>query len=80
MINVLFFAGLAEKTGQREIQLEHIAGSTVEQLKEKLMQEYPQAKAEMSQAMIAVNEEYAEKTDTLQERDTVAFIPPVSGG
>jgi molybdopterin synthase sulfur carrier subunit len=30
--------------------------------------------------MVAVNEEYAEPDDVIKSGDTVALIPPVSGG
>lgn len=30
--------------------------------------------------MVAINEEYANENDIIQTGDTVAMIPPVSGG
>ncbi|MEM5590905.1 MoaD/ThiS family protein [Niallia circulans] len=30
--------------------------------------------------MVAVNEEFAMDEDIVEENDTIAFIPPVSGG
>lgn len=80
MIKLLFFAGLAEKTGQSEIEVEQADGWTIGQLTDWLKSEYPQAKGEIGQSMVAINEEYAEKTDIINDRDTVAYIPPVSGG
>ena len=36
--------------------------------------------ANLDNVMVAINEEYAMDQDVIQSGDTVAFIPPVSGG
>ena len=77
MIKILLFAHLQEQAGksQLEIELDHI---TVSQLKQHLHSLYklPQ----LDQALTAINEEYAEDVDIVKSGDTVALIPPVSGG
>jgi len=77
MIKILLFAQLQEAIGQSTLVLE-ANDWTVKQVKEHLQQQYPQV---MLQAvMTAVNEEYAFDADIMKEGDTIAFLPPVSGG
>lgn len=77
MIKILLFAYLQEEVGksQLEIELDQI---TVSQLKQYLHSIYnlPQ----LDQVLTAINEEYAEDVDVIKSGDTIAFIPPVSGG
>ncbi|MUV36531.1 Molybdopterin synthase sulfur carrier subunit [Lentibacillus sp. JNUCC-1] len=77
MVNVLFFAGLQEAVGRHEIELD-AAGMTVEELKNHVLSTYNIN--HINHVMVAVNEEYASDNITVQDNDTVAFIPPVSGG
>lgn len=79
MIKILMFAGLAEKCNKHEIKYDK-QQSTVEEIKKWLLDQFPQAAEELNRAMIAVNEEYADHQTTLHTGDSVAFIPPVSGG
>jgi molybdopterin converting factor subunit 1 len=79
-IRVKLFAGLAEMLKQRELILNVQAGTSVLQLREQLMKEYPEAKEELQQALVAVNRTYADGAAQLKEGDEVALIPPVSGG
>ncbi|WP_026671896.1 molybdopterin converting factor subunit 1 [Alkalihalobacterium bogoriense] len=79
MINVLFFAGLAEKTGQHEVEIAGV-DMTVNDVIEQITKQFPAIEAELANSMIAVNEELVERTTIVKENDTVAFIPPVSGG
>lgn len=77
MITVLFFAHLQDQVGKDKIELE--AGTiTVAELKLKLMNDYNFSS--LDQVMFAINEEYAENDDLIKQGDTVALIPPVSGG
>lgn len=77
MITILLFAGLAEKAGTKKISLEYnetTTGEIVQLLKEDYQLD------QVHQAMIAVNEEYTKFDKRVVAGDTVAFIPPVSGG
>lgn len=77
MIQVLLFAELQEKTGKAKIKLK--AGHmTVTELKDVLMDKY--GIKQPDKVMVAINEDYAEDEDWIQPGDTVAFLPPVSGG
>jgi len=77
MIEVLFFAELREQAGTEKAQVE-VSEITVQELKEEHLSEYNLLT--INQAMVAVNEEYAEDDTILKDGDVVAFIPPVSGG
>jgi molybdopterin synthase sulfur carrier subunit len=62
----------AEKLTVRE-------GLQVQDLREELKQKYPLLE-DIRNFALAVNEAYAEEDLQLKEGDTVAVIPPVSGG
>ncbi|AME05477.1 molybdopterin converting factor subunit 1 [Bacillus siamensis] len=77
MIKVLLFAGLAEQAGTPVIELDEkkAAASAVKTL---LKERY--GLQTIDNAMIAINETYVKDNSIVTEGDTIAFIPPVSGG
>ncbi|WP_337018155.1 MoaD/ThiS family protein [Oceanobacillus massiliensis] len=94
MITILLFAQLQEQAGRDklEVEIERLKADnikadkietdktetiTVAELKHFLQQRYSLV---LEHAMTAINEEYAVNDDSVQAGDTVAFIPPVSGG
>ncbi|SFD38100.1 molybdopterin synthase subunit MoaD [Lentibacillus persicus] len=77
MINVLLFADLQEAVGSEEVNVE-AEGLSVSELRTKLKASYDLTN--LDNAMTAVNEEYSDEDTMLKSGDTVAFIPPVSGG
>lgn len=77
MIKILLFAQLQEDIGQSTLLLDANVW-TVKQVKEHLQRQYPQVMLQV--VMTAVNEEYAFDDDVVKEGDTIAFLPPVSGG
>ncbi|MDQ0298165.1 molybdopterin synthase sulfur carrier subunit [Salibacterium salarium] len=77
MIKVLFFARLQEELGKDNMELD-TAGWTIDELKNWLEAEYNLDG--VTQTMTAVNEEFTDGSHILASGDTVAFIPPVSGG
>lgn len=77
MINVLLFAQLKDELGRETLSIEG-NGMSVAQLKEKMKMEFQLGGLET--VMTAVNEEFADDETILSDGDTVAFIPPVSGG
>lgn len=80
MIRCLFFAMMAERLQQREIDIEWKEDLTVSKLKDELKEKFPEISPWINTAMTAVNEEYVPADTLLHDRDVVAFIPPVSGG
>ncbi|HLS60770.1 MAG TPA: molybdopterin converting factor subunit 1 [Virgibacillus sp.] len=77
MIKVLLFAQLQEEVGQNELDLE-FGPATVTELKQELIDKYKGL--QLDEAMIAINEKYAKSDDIVTPGDTVAVIPPISGG
>lgn len=77
MIEVLFFAELRDQAGMEKVNID-ADKITVKQLKDEHLKKYDFLT--LHQAMIAVNEEYADEETLLHAGDVVAFIPPVSGG
>ena len=76
MIKILYFASLKE-AAKRESEQVDAAGKTIAELKALLMERHS---ITLDGAMTAVNEEFTEDETILYDLDTVAFIPPVSGG
>mmetsp|Transcript_31314 Transcript_31314/g.30154 ORF Transcript_31314/g.30154 Transcript_31314/m.30154 type:complete len:90 (+) Transcript_31314:134-403(+) len=86
-IHVLFFASareLAENTSQLDVQLDE-EGATTAKLREYLAQRFPHLKPlvlDEESVTLALNEEYVPSGQVLplSDGDTVALIPPISGG
>ncbi|MGW7997705.1 molybdopterin converting factor subunit 1 [Staphylococcus xylosus] len=77
-MKLLYFAeikDILEKTSE-EIDLSY--DITVDEFLTDLFKRYPQIKDKQFQ--IAVNEEFVQYDDIVHPNDTVALIPPVSGG
>ena len=79
-IKVLYFAHLADRTGLREESVEVTDGGTVSDLKALLAQRHTKLQDALNACRVAVDEEFAAGDETLSDAQTVAFIPPVSGG
>jgi molybdopterin synthase sulfur carrier subunit len=77
MNKVLFFAHLRDAVGLDEVLID-AAGKTVAELKAEVKETYKLAK--MEAVMTAINEEFAPDEEIIKAEDTIAFIPPVSGG
>ncbi len=77
MISILFFAHLQEAVGTSELKVD-LSNQTVSQIKEWVENQYPQLS--LKHMITAINEEFATDTMIVKAGDTVAFIPPISGG
>ena len=78
-IETLFFGMSRDLVGHSPITFELDEGVTVKIFREILLKNYPLF-SELDSFAIAVNESYAEDDFVLSDKDTVAIIPPVSGG
>ncbi len=76
-MHILLFAHLQETIGQSKITID-LPQCTVGEVKEWVASNYPNIS--LQQVMAAVNEEFATDATIVQPEDTVAFIPPISGG
>jgi molybdopterin synthase sulfur carrier subunit len=77
MNKVMFFAHLREAVGEEFLRIDAV-GKTVGELKAELAAIYNLPK--LDTVMTAVNEEFAQDDEVIQDGDEIAFIPPVSGG
>jgi len=78
MIKLLYFAILREKLGRQEEMLE-FSGS-VGELRKLLVEREPHLEDVLKVCLFAVNQEYVGEDFILKGGETVAVIPPVSGG
>lgn len=78
-LKVLYFARVAELTGQREESWPLAEAVTCEQWLKTLAQRYPQLEP-TRRLKIAVNQQYAQAHTLIQPGDEVAVFEPVTGG
>ena len=79
-VKVLLFASLAEKAGRRQLELPLEPGDTVERVRDRLIQCFPALQPFVPTLLYALNEEYVKPAAQVAPGDTIALIPPVSGG
>ncbi|MFZ1829279.1 MAG: MoaD/ThiS family protein [Candidatus Competibacteraceae bacterium] len=75
-IHVKYFASLRDHLGRAGDELGASAGLTVAEIWATLHPETPLP----PNTLVAVNLEYADQTQSVQDGDEVAFFPPVTGG
>ncbi len=74
-IKILIFASLSEDIGVSTQSIPASAASTAKQAWEKITD-----KPLPSHCLVAINQQYAQASDTVAAGDEVAFFPPVTGG
>ncbi len=79
-IKVLFFATLRDRAGTKSVDLEIPADTTVQALKDLVVEAYPGLKQIMDSVVISINREFAFDESVVPENAEVAMFPPVSGG
>nr|WP_295974805.1 molybdopterin converting factor subunit 1 [uncultured Bacillus sp.] len=77
MSKILFFAHLRDAVGQDSVEMD-VTGKSIAELKQLVSETYNLQK--LDTVMVAINEEFATDKEVIKEDDTIAFIPPVSGG
>ena len=82
MINVTIklFAAYQEAYGVPELVMEFPPGTTVADLRDRLIQEHPGLERWRELTRFGVNLQFVEPDTPLQTGDEVVLIPPVSGG
>jgi molybdopterin converting factor subunit 1 len=77
---VLLFASVAEMAGTRRLAVDLRDGARVLDLEHELVSRYPKLEGLADRIVYALNEEYVDRDQLIRPGDTVAVIPPVSGG
>ncbi len=80
ILTIRLFAIARELAGAPEIKVQLTESARVTDLKRAIGEHYPQLRPILERTMIAVNNDYAEEDQLLDDQDEVALIPPVSGG
>jgi len=78
-MKVLAFGIVKDIFGNSLVNVDIPAGTTIDALKSLLEEKYPRL-GDLGSYMIALNNEYAQLNEVIQQQDEVAIIPPVSGG
>lgn len=81
MVRVIFFSVLRELAGVEEAEISTGCGET--QVSDILLQvyhNYPQIESWNTKLLIAINGEFADRTELLGDGDELALMPPVQGG
>ncbi len=78
-LQILLFGITRDIVGQQKIELDYTGPSDIESFKEMLQHKYPEMN-QLSHFKIAINQEFAQEGQSINEGDEIALIPPVSGG
>lgn len=79
-VQVKFFGPPREALGKREIEMVIPSGTTVTELTELLIEDYPRLCPYLKHIRMAVNREYTKVEIILRNNDQVTCLPHVSGG
>ena len=79
-ISVALFAAAREMVGLNSVDLVLSESATVCDLRNALVENYPELDSLMSNSVFSVDHEYANDQSKLFDGSEVALIPPVSGG
>lgn len=79
-VKVLLFAGVRQKIGAPEIEVELGEPATVATLRRQIAQIHPQAGPALAHCRVALDQEFARDDDPISASQEIALIPPVSGG
>lgn len=79
-VRLRLFAMQRELVGARELRLDLPSGAAIEDAWTELVRRFPILAPGRASVRFALNGEYGEPGDLLQDGDEIAVIPPVSGG
>ena len=79
-VKVLLFAGVRQRLGQSEVEVELSAPATVAQLRAAIVKAHPEVGEIVSACRVAIDQEFAREGDPIGAGSELALIPPVSGG
>lgn len=79
-VSVKFFATIRDVVGEEEIRVNIADNCTVGELKNLLIERFPDLKNHLDTVLVASNLKFAYDDDILEDGFDVALFPPVSGG
>ena len=79
-IQILLFGAARDEVGDKAIEISIGAPATVASVFETLSNRFTGLKKFGRSLLFAVNQEYADRSQSLQNNDELAIFPPVSGG
>ena len=79
-VTVKLFAAYQEAYGVPELILEFPQGTTVQMVRDCLIDEYPQLEQWRKVTRFGINFQFVDSDAILNDGDEVVLIPPVSGG
>jgi molybdopterin converting factor subunit 1 len=79
-VKVLFFGQLKDIVGRAEESLEVEDGSVLQGLFDHYARQFPKLEKMSGSIVMALNQQFSERSSSLGPGDEVAFLPPVSGG
>ncbi len=77
MIRIILFAGLRDRIGRAELEAP-FQSIDISSLLTWVESQYPAVT--FDHVMVAINEQWSNKQSVAKQGDTVALLPPVSGG
>ena len=79
-VTVLFFASYREQAKTTTSVIDVPKGSDLSKVITVVCESYPDIKCPPQNIVAAINEEYRDHSTIINQGDTIALIPPVSGG
>ena len=81
MVRVIFFSVLRELAGVEEVEISMSWGETqVSDILRQVYHDYPRIESWNTKLLIAINGEFADRSELLGDGDELALMPPVQGG
>ncbi len=79
-VMVLFFGMLRDIVGRAEEPLDLADGAQLEAVFAHYARQFPKLAGLKSSVVLALNQQFSDRSAILKEGDEIAFLPPVSGG
>ncbi|MBT3189498.1 MAG: MoaD/ThiS family protein [Anaerolineae bacterium] len=79
-LNIRLFATLKDRAKASQISVDISEPATVSDLLASVSRQYPAIESALEYVLISVNQEYADRTQSISSEDEIALFPPVSGG
>jgi molybdopterin converting factor subunit 1 len=79
-LKVRLFATLKERAGASQVSVEVDEPAVVSDILAALTEKFPAIQPSLQSILVAVNQEYAERTQPIHPGAEIALFPPVSGG